>query len=68
MKRAMVYETNLGDTDSAFVVMLAAFQESPATLDLATDLARMATFTIAAGPAGRMREGTARDRSRGQAC
>jgi tetratricopeptide (TPR) repeat protein len=43
MRAAQVYETNLGDTDSAFVVMLAAFQESPATLDLATDLARMAT-------------------------
>ncbi len=43
MRAAQVYETNLGDTDSAFVVMLVAFQESPATLDLATDLARMAT-------------------------
>ena len=43
MRAAQVYETNLGDTESAFVVMLAAFQESPATLDLATDLARMAT-------------------------
>ena len=43
MRAAQVYETNLGDTDSAFVVMLVAFQENPATLDLATDLARMAT-------------------------
>lgn len=43
MRAAQVYETNLGDTDSAFVVMLAAFEESPATLDLAADLARMAT-------------------------
>ena len=43
MRAAQVYETNLADIDSAFVVMLVAFQESPATLDLATDLARMAT-------------------------
>ncbi len=43
LRAAQVYETNLGDTDSAFVVMLAAFQEFPSNLDLATDLARMAT-------------------------
>lgn len=43
MRAAQVYETSLGDTDSAFVVMLAAFQVSPATPDLAADLARMAT-------------------------
>ena len=43
MRAAQVYETNLGDPDSAFVVMLAAFQEFPSNADLATDLARMAT-------------------------
>jgi tetratricopeptide (TPR) repeat protein len=43
MRAAQVYETDLQDTDSAFVVMLAAFQEFPSDADLATDLARMAT-------------------------
>lgn len=41
VRAAQVFEKNLGDTDRAYITLLAAFQDDPASEEAATELARV---------------------------
>jgi tetratricopeptide (TPR) repeat protein len=43
VRAAQLYDTNLGDSDSAFVTLLAALQEDPSNDDLLSEMGRLAT-------------------------